>query len=186
MRFQLRLASIAVAFASAPVLATEPVPPDNVTCINTAMTPEDREIALVMFAESTMHAPVDDAAPADAMPEKGEDHAPPYASGQSEASRMYAFLSIIGEAIGKTLKLEAMEIATLDGFYDANKKKFTHRNQLTVSEKIALKSHLQAASWAVEDQALVDMATDYAETLMMKEMLRRAFDTGDFSKLESL
>ena len=99
---------------------------------------------------------------------------------------MYAFLSIIGEAIGKTLKLEAMEIATLDGFYDANKKKFTHRNQLTVSEKIALKSHLQAASWAVEDQALVDMATDYAETLMMKEMLRRAFDTGDFSKLEFL
>lgn len=211
MRFQLCLASIAVAFASAPVLATEPVPPDNVTCINTAMTPEDREIALVMFAESTMHAPVDDAAPADAMPEKGEDHAPPYASeqlaevfelleeahmrcldlypwnsGQSEASRMYAFLSIIGEAIGKTLKLEAMEIATLDGFYDANKKKFTHRNQLTVSEKIALKSHLQAASWAVEDQALVDMATDYAETLMMKEMLRRAFDTGDFSKLEFL
>lgn len=211
MRFNLSFAVVAAFFGSVSALAAEPVPPDNVTCINTAMTPEDREIALVMFAESTMHAPADDAAPAEPMPENGADHVPPYASeqlaevfelleeahmrcldlypwnsGQSEASRMYAFLSIIGEAIGKTLKLEEMDIATLDGFYDANKKKFTHRNRLTAPEKANLATHLQVANWAVEDQALVDLATDYAETLMMKEMLRRAFDTGDFSKLEFL
>ena len=211
MRFQLCLSSVALALTIVPALAAEPVPPDNVTCINTAMTPEDREIALVMFAESTMNGPAEDEALADAMAENGADHVPPYASeqlaevfelleeahmrcldlypwnsGQSEASRMYAFLSIIGEAIGKTLKLDQMDIATIDGFYDTHKKKFTHRNQLTAPEKAALKTHLQAASWEIEEQGLVDMATDYAETFMMKDMLRRAFETGDFSKLEFL
>ena len=216
MRFHLSLANtclaiIAVAFTSFPVLAAEPVPPDNVTCINQAMTPEDREIALVMFAESTQNDQLDAEPAADLSVEDGADNAPPFASehmaevfelleeahmrcldlypwnsGQSEASRMYAFLGIIGDAAAKTAKLAELDLAAADGFYETHKKKLIHRNRLTAAEKTALAAHLQASSWPTDDEDLLNLTADYVETLMMKDMLRRAFDTGDYSKLERL
>jgi hypothetical protein len=203
-------------FAIIAGLVTNPVvaasPPDDVTCLYTAMTPEDHEIALVMFAESTQNAQPIEAALADEPPRDDAADAPlafqnehmaevfdlleeahmrcldlyPWNSGQSETSRFYAFLTILGDATARTLTLAKLDIAAADGFYDAGKKKFANRNRLMGVEKTALIAHLQAASWPTDDQALLDMTTDYVETRMMKEMLRRAFDTGDFSKLERL
>lgn len=211
MRLNMIFAVIAAFFASFSAAATEPVPPDNVTCIDAAMTLEDREIALVMFAESTQNDQLD-TEPADDLPLQDEaDDAPPFTSehmaevfelleeahmrcldlypwnsGQSEASRMSAFLGILGDAIAKTVKLEGLDLKIADAFYETHKKKLIHRNRLTAAEKTALTTHLQAASWPTDDQALLDLTADYIETLMMKDMLRRAFDTGDFSKLEFL
>ena len=207
MRFYSYPMIIAALTAGSAVSAADGPPPDNVTCIGQALSPEDREIALVMFAESTENEPIE-AEPAlenDAVekpPFQSEHMAEvfelleeahmrcldlyPWNSGQSETSRLHAFLNIFGEAIARTLKLEERNIAIIDTFYEINKKKLANRNRLTAPEKAALATHLQMASWPMDDKGLLEFATDYAETLMMKEMLRRAFDTGDFSKLERL
>lgn len=202
--------AIIAGLVTSPVVAASP--PDDVTCLYMAMTPEDHEIALVMFAESTQNAQPIEEALADEPPQDDAAAAPlalqnehmaevfdlleeahmrcldlyPWNSGQSETSRFYAFLTILGDATARTLKLAELDIAAANGFYDASKKKFANRNRLTAVEKAALAAHLQTASWPTDDQALLDMTTDYVETRMMKEMLRRAFDTGDFSKLERL
>lgn len=211
MRFHTFLATIMALATSSVAFAANTPPPDNVTCINQAMTPEDREIALVMFAESTQNDQLDAEPKADLLVENEAGDAPPFASehmaevfelleeahmrcldlypwnsGQSEASRMYAFLSIIGDALEKTVKLEELDLKIADAFYETHKKKLIHRNRLKAVEKTALVTDLQAASWPTDDQALLDLTGDYVETLMMKDMLRRAFDTGDFSKLEFL
>ena len=187
-------------------------PPDDVTCLYTAMTPEDHEIALVMFAESTQNTQPKEEPASDQAVQNDAADAPlafqsehmaevfdlleeahmrcldlyPWNSGQSETSRFHAFLTILGDATARTLALGKLDIAAADAFYDADKKKFANRNRLTELEKTALAAHLQTTSWPTDDQALLDMTTDYIETRMMKEMLRRAFDTGDFSKLERL
>jgi hypothetical protein len=207
MRFYSYPMIIAALTAGSAVSAADAPPPDNVTCIGQALSLEDREIALVMFAESTENEPIE-AEPAleneavEEPPFQSEHMAEvfelleeahmrcldlyPWNSGQSETSRLHAFLNIFGEAIARTLKLEEMDIAIIDTFYEINKKKLANRNRLTAPEKAALAAHLQMASWPMDDKGLLEFATDYAETLMMKEMLRRAFDTGDFSKLERL
>ena len=204
--------AIMAGLAAGAVSGSDTPPPDDVTCLYKAMTPEDHEIALVMFAESTQNpVPIEEPL-ADESGQNEAADAPlafqnehmaevfdlleeahmrcldlyPWNSGQSETSRFYAFLTILGDATARTLKLAELDIAAADSFYDAGKKKFTNRNRLTAMEKTALVAQLQAASWPTEDQALIDMATDYVETRMMKDMLRRAFDTGDFSKLERL
>lgn len=201
--------AIMAGFATNPAQAADAPPPDDVTCISKALTAEDREIALVMFAESTQFERKADEAQTDADADASEapsfmsEHMAevfelleeshmrcldlyPWNSGQSEASRLHAFLNIVGDAIAKTLKLEDMNIATLDGFYDASKKKMLHRNRLNATEQAALATHLAAASWKTEDPELLKISEDYVETLMMRDMLRRAFETGDFTKLERL
>jgi hypothetical protein len=200
--------AIMAGFAANPAQAAD-APPDDVTCISKALTAEDREIALVMFAESTQfdrkadEAQTDAAADASEAPSFMSEHMAevfelleeshmrcldlyPWNSGQSEASRLHAFLNIVGDAIAKTLKLEDMDIAMLDGFYDASKKKMLHRNRLNAAEQAALATHLAAASWKTDNIELLKISEDYVETLMMRDMLRRAFDTGDFTKLERL
>ena len=199
--------AIMAGLAINPASAADAPPPDDVTCIGKALSAEDREIALVMFAESTQFDRKADEAQADADASEApafmsehmaevfelleESHMRcldlyPWNSGQSEASRLHAFLNIVGDAIAKTLKLEDMDIAALDGFYDANKKKMVHRNRLNAVEQAALATHLAAASWKTEDPELLKISEDYVETLMTRDMLRRAFDTGDFTKLERL
>lgn len=211
MRLHIILAVIAAFASSSAAFAADAPPSDNVTCIDQAMTPEDREIALVMFAESTQINVADAEQAADLPLENEAGDVPPFASehmaevfelleeahmrcldlypwnsGQSETSRLYAFLTILGDATARTLTLAKLDIAAADGFYDAGKKKFANRNRLTDIEKTALAAHLQTASWPADDSALLGIVTDYVETRMMKEMLRRAFDTGDFTKLERL
>jgi hypothetical protein len=201
--------AIMAGLLTSPASAADAPPPDDVTCIGKALSAEDREIALVMFAESTRFDRKTDEPQTDAGVDASE--APPFMSehmaevfelleeshmrcldlypwnsGQSEASRYHAFLNIVGDAIAKTLKLEDMDIAALDGFYDANKKKMVHRNRLNAAEQAALTTHLAAASWKTEDIELLKISADYVETLMTRDMLRRAFDTGDFTKLERL
>jgi hypothetical protein len=201
--------AIMAGFAANPAQAADAPPPDDVTCISKALSAEDREIALVMFAESTQFDPKTNEPQTDAGVDASEaptfmsEHMAevfelleeshmrcldlyPWNSGQSEASRFHAFLNIVGDAIAKTLKLEEMDIAALDGFYDANKKKMVHRNRLNAAEQAALTTHLAAASWKTEDIELLKISEDYVETLMTRDMLRRAFDTGDFTKLERL
>ena len=211
MRFHAFLATIMALATGSAAFAADTSPPDNVTCIDAAMTAEDREIALVMFAESTQNGQPDVEQAAVLPSEEEASDAHPFASelmavvfelleeahmrcldlypwnsGQSEASRMSAFLGILGDAIAKTVKLEGLDLKIADAFYETHKKKLIHRNRLTAAEKTALTTHLQGASWPTDDQALLDLTADYIETLMMKDMLRRAFDTGDFSKLERL
>ena len=201
--------AIMAGLAANPLQAVDAPPPDDVTCINKALTAEDREIALVMFAESTQFdrkadepqtdadAGADEAAPfmsehmAEVFELLEESHMRcldlyPWNSGQSEASRLHAFLNIVGDAIAKTLKLEDMDITTLDSFYETNKKKMAHRNRLNAVEQAALATHLVSASWKTDNAELLKISQDYVETLMMRDMLRRAFDTGDFTKLERL
>lgn len=199
--------AIMAGLAISPASAADAPPPDDVTCIGKALSAEDREIALVMFAESTQFdrkadEPQTDADAGEAPAFMSEHMAEvfelleeshmrcldlyPWNSGQSEASRLHAFLNIVGDAIAKTLKLEDMDIAALDGFYDANKKKMVHRNRLNAVEQAALTTHLAAASWKTDNIELLKISEDYVETLMMRDMLRRAFDTGDFTKLERL
>ena len=110
--------AIIAGLVTSPVVAASP--PDDVTCLYMAMTPEDHEIALVMFAESTQNAQPIEEALADEPPQDDAAAAPlalqnehmaevfdlleeahmrcldlyPWNSGQSETSRFYAFLTI--------------------------------------------------------------------------------------------
>lgn len=204
--------AIALTWVSGVEAAATAPPADDVTCIYNALSVEDREIALIMFAEGTQNAAAADIAAiesaaqndaADAGDKAGfggehmgevmelleEAHMRcldlyPWTSGQSEASRLSAFLGLMDDAITRMLKLDQMDGATLDNFYETNKKKFVQRSRLNKAEKLSLTAHLRSANWKVEDTALLAMAQDYTEALMMKEMLRRAFVTGDFSKLD--
>jgi hypothetical protein len=207
-----RYAAVILFVAASPAIAADAPPADGVDCAYRAMAPEDREIALVMMAESmdqhdamkaqqaeTAANGAADTAESDASPFASEQMAEvaelleesylrcldlyPWSSGQADAARIHAMLTLMGDAMAEALKLQKLDIAVANAFYDANRKKMANRRELNAAEKLALAAHLEAAGWPKDDQQLQALARAYVEMKMGQDMLRRAFDTGDFSKL---
>lgn len=209
LTFKYFVTSMLLVSANAPALAGSSQPADDVSCIYNAMTPEDHENARVMLAEG-FEAETAREAQAGGQPaaDENSDEAPfmsehmaevfemlqeahvrcidlyPWTSGQSEASRFYAFFTIIGDMMTAMLKLTDVDLAVADTYFEENKKKFGKRIKMTSAERASFAAYLDTTTWPKDDIELRNTASDYLETKLMKEQLRRAFSTGDFSGLE--
>lgn len=104
----------------------------------------------------------------------------PWTSGHSEASLFFAFLKLSGTAMTEIMTLDGRDAGIIDSYFEANRKGFGKREKPNAADKAALAAHLDAAGWPKDNTALYQLADNYLEMKMIREMLRRAFDAGEF------
>lgn len=156
---------------------------NSVACIYDGMTPEDREIALLLISrEIGAQGQFSDASPNvravnDLIEESHDKCLARYnwSVARSGAANSYALTALLGEALGQALEAAEKPLAPLEDFYRQQRKTLTGRYGLRAADRQRLLVFLRAQGWESADEARFDLAALYVETLLLKDQARRQF-----------
>ena len=168
---------------AAVVVAATPAPSNSVACVYDHMSPEDREMALLLFEREVavtvkfrfgsrnlsvigrlVNAARDRCAAAYAWPR-----------GQSDAAISYAMNELMSSGLAQALEAKGHAAALIDEYYAKHRSEFAGIETVTGPNSAALQGYLTEHGWDKTEPTALGIAGFYLEALLTRERQARKF-----------
>ena len=175
---------------AAPVPAPALSPPpaafalsDSVHCVYDQMSPEDREMSLLLFerevaAGKKYHAGSRNLKVIDRLiNEAGVKCAQPYgwSRGRSDAAIGYAMNALMNEGIGQALEAKGHAAAPIDVYFTKHRSELAGNETIEGAASEAFRAYLIELGWAKGETETFGIAEFYLESLLTRDRQTRSF-----------
>lgn len=158
-------------------------PSNGVACVYDQMSPEDREMALLLF-EREVSAAVKfrfgsrDLTVIGRLVNEARDRcAAPYAwpRGQSDAAISYAMNELMSSGLAQALEAKGHAAALIDDYYAKHRSEFAGIETVSGPNSAALQGYLTEHGWDKAEPTALGIAGYYLEALLTRERQVRKF-----------
>lgn len=160
-----------------------PLPGNTVRCVYEYLSPEDREIALLLlgremidggnFTDASKNIQVVNRLLAEAEAKCLDRFN--WSIGRSKSATNWALTQILSEALVQALDYAGSKPADVDAYYAENRPLLRGKRAIEGADKEALNAYLIEKGWDAESKAQLGLAAIYLETYVMKDSDERWF-----------
>lgn len=167
-----------------PASAAPAAPPGNsVRCVYEFLTPEDREIALLLLSREMagsgrFRATSRNVRAINRLIEEAHGKCLDrynWSFGRSDAALGYAMTAILSDAVMQSLDGFGQPVDRIDRYYAENRTALSNRKELDEADRQRLADYLKENGWKAGEKGELELAALYLESLLLRDAAQRQF-----------
>ena len=167
------------------------VPSNSVDCVYTMMSPEDREMALLLLEREAASDVKSHSGSrnlkvlARLMDEARAKCSAPYkwSSVSSDAAMGYAMNVLMSTGLSQTLEAKGQKTEQIDEYYAKHRTDLAGIENITGTKADEFKNYLNQSGWVKSDPSLLRLANYYLEALIAREQPNQTFAAASGSRV---